>query len=109
MTQLFETILQISLSTAAVIGVLLLLVPLWQKRYSAKWRKAIWFIIAVRLLMPFSLELPQTPVQMNVDLQAAPAWQANMVDNAIADEAPALATDNAMQTVNHTAQNNGAV
>ncbi len=41
MTAFVERILQISLSMAAVIGVLLLLVPLWQKRYSASWRKKI--------------------------------------------------------------------
>ncbi len=109
MAQLFETILQISLSTAAVIGVLLLLVPLWQKRYSARWRKAIWLIIAARLLMPFSLELPQTPVQMNVDLQATPAWQAAVTDDAVTDGASVNTTDNAVQTVNYTAQDNAAV
>ncbi len=74
--QYAAALLQISLSTAVVIGVLLLLVPLWQKRYSARWRKVIWLILAVRLLVPFSLELPQTAVQLEMDLQAAPAWQA---------------------------------
>lgn len=73
MTAFVETMLQISLSMAAVIGVLLLLVPLWQKRYSARWRKLIWLVIAVRLVIPFSPELPQTAVQLGMDLQAAPA------------------------------------
>ena len=41
MTAFIEMILQIGLSMAAVIGVLLLLIPLWQKRYSARWRKLI--------------------------------------------------------------------
>ena len=68
MTNIIQNVLQISITMAAVIGVLLLLVPVWQKRYSAKWRKAIWLIIAVRLLVPFSIELPTAPVQMNVDL-----------------------------------------
>ena len=75
MTTLIERILQISLSMAAVIGVLLLLVPLWQKHYSARWRKIIWLVIAVRLVIPFSPELPQTAVQLGMDLQAAPTWQ----------------------------------
>ena len=109
MTQLFESILQISLSTAAVIGVLLLLVPLWQKRYSAKWRKAIWFIIAVRLLIPFSLELPQTPVQMNVDLQATPAWQVAVTDDAVTDGASVNTTDNAVQTESNDTVNHAVV
>ena len=71
MTNFIQNVLQISITMAAVIGVLLLLVPVWQKRYSAKWRKAIWLIIAVRLLMPFSIELPSAPVQMNVDMHQA--------------------------------------
>ncbi len=68
-----------------VIGVLRLLVPLWQKRYSARWRKVIWLILAVRLLVPFSLELPQTAVQLEMDLQAAPVWHGGQV---IADSNP---------------------
>ena len=68
MTNFIQNVLQISITMAAVIGALLLLVPVWQKRYSAKWRKAIWLIIAVRLLVPFSIELPSVPVQINVDL-----------------------------------------
>ena len=75
MTAFVERILQISLSMAVVIGVLLLLVPLWQKHYSARWRKIIWLVIAVRLVIPFSPELPQTAVQLGMDLQAAPTWQ----------------------------------
>ena len=71
MTNFIQDVLQISITMAAVIGVLLLLVPVWQKRYSAKWRKAIWLIIAVRLLVPFSIELPTAPVQMNVDMHQA--------------------------------------
>ena len=71
MTNFIETLLQISITIAAVIGLLLLLVPVWQKRYSAKWRKLIWLIIAVRLLVPFSIELPSAPVQMNVDMHEA--------------------------------------
>lgn len=62
-----QTVLQISISMAAVIGILLLLVPVWQKHYSARWRKIIWLVIAVRLLIPFSVELPAAPVQMDVD------------------------------------------
>ena len=68
MTQLIQTILQISISMAVLIGILLLLVPVWQKHYSAKWRKIIWLIIAVRLLLPFSIELSTAQDQMNVDL-----------------------------------------
>ncbi len=71
MTQFMQTVLQISITMAAVIGIMLLLVPVWQNRYSAKWRKLIWLVIAVRLLVPFSIELPEAPVQMSVNFQEA--------------------------------------
>ena len=48
MEAIMQTILQISISTAAVIGFLLLLVPIWQQRYSARWRKVIWLVIGIR-------------------------------------------------------------
>ena len=69
METFMQTILQISISTAAVIGFLLLLVPIWQQRYSARWRKVIWLVIGIRLLVPFSLELPEAPVVMDVNLE----------------------------------------
>ncbi|MBE6111835.1 MAG: M56 family metallopeptidase [Peptococcaceae bacterium] len=64
-----QTVLQISISTAAVIGFLLLLIPVWQQRYSALWRKVIWLVIAIRLLVPFSIELSSAPVQVQMDFQ----------------------------------------
>ncbi|MGM9525923.1 MAG: M56 family metallopeptidase, partial [Peptococcaceae bacterium] len=71
---LIQNLLQVSISMAVVLAVVLLLLPLWQRRYSARWRKAIWLVIAVRLLIPFSLQLPSAPVQLHMDLQSAPAW-----------------------------------
>jgi len=102
MEKLLEIVLQISLSTAAVIGVLLLLVPLWQKRYSARWRKAIWLLLAVRLLIPFSPELSVTPVQMDMNWQAVPVWQSAAMDNAMPDAADVAVTGDAVQTVRRT-------
>ncbi len=81
-----QTVLQISISMAAVIGFLLLLIPVWQQRYSARWRKVIWLVIALRLLIPFSIELPVAPVHMNMDLghivamQSYPAALENTAD-----------------------------
>jgi len=51
---LFQKVLQVSMSTSIVIGVLRLLLPLIKRSYSAKWRYLVWLIIAVRLLIPFS-------------------------------------------------------
>jgi len=95
MTNFIQNVLQISITMAAVIGVLLLLVPVWQKRYSAKWRKAIWLIIAVRLLVPFSIELPTAPVQMNVDLHETVMLSSQFVPT---DTAPVPAIPSQVET-----------
>lgn len=59
-----QNVLRISLTTSAVIAILLLLRPLLHKYYTAEWRYFVWLVIAVRLLIPFSLSLPKTPVQI---------------------------------------------
>ena len=111
MEQIFETVVPVSLSTAAVIGILLLLVPMWQRWYSARWRKVIWFVVAIRLLLPFSLELPEAPVQMNMDLTASPMfWQSTMsnpspVDNELANQkivAESFISETQLRGGNHT-------
>ena len=95
MTNFIQNILQISITMAAIIGVLLLLVPVWQKRYSAKWRKAIWLIIAVRLLVPFSIELPSVPVQINVDLHETVMFSSQSVST---DTTPVPAIPSQIET-----------
>jgi len=61
---LFHNVIKISLTTSAIIAVLLLLLPLLHKSYTAKWRYFAWLILAVRLLIPFSPSLPQTPIEI---------------------------------------------
>ena len=61
---LFLDVFRVSLTTSVVIAVLLLLSPLLRKNYTAKWRYFVWLILAVRLLIPFSLSLPQTPIKI---------------------------------------------
>ncbi|MBO5365901.1 MAG: hypothetical protein J6A39_04665, partial [Peptococcaceae bacterium] len=102
MTNFIQNVLQISITMAAVIGVLLLLVPVWQKRYSAKWRKAIWLIIAVRLLVPFSIDLPSAPVQMNVDLHETIMLSSQSVPT---DTAPIPAMSSQIETTDNVTIN----
>lgn len=52
MSGVFLTFLGISASVGAVIAVLVLLSPLLNKRYAAKWKYLIWIFLAVRLLIP---------------------------------------------------------
>lgn len=60
MGALFLTILELSLEGALLIGLILLLRPLSGTYFSAKWRCLVWLILALRLLLPLSLPLPQT-------------------------------------------------
>lgn len=59
---MINIIMEISLSMTAVILLVLALVPLMNKRYSAKGRRMLWMILAVRLLIPVNLTLPKAPV-----------------------------------------------
>ena len=61
---LFQDIIQVSLTTSVVIGLLLLLLPLIHKNYSARWRYLVWLVLAVRLLIPYSPSLPQAPIEI---------------------------------------------
>ena len=54
MRDLFLTCLSVSLSTGALILLLMLLSPLLEKKYAAKWKYWIWILLAVRLLIPVS-------------------------------------------------------
>ncbi|MGZ9583826.1 M56 family metallopeptidase [Paenibacillus marinisediminis] len=66
LTDLFLTILEISLSISIVIFILLLISSRINKRFIAKWKYWIWLVIAVRLLFPFNFTLPQAPVQIAI-------------------------------------------
>ena len=64
--RLLESMVEISLSVSAVLLALFLLEPLLKKRLSVKWRYWIWLVLAVRLLIPLNLHLPQPPVRLEV-------------------------------------------
>lgn len=51
----------ISLSISVPIAAALLLTPLWAKKFSAKGKYILWLILAVRLLIPFQVTLPNAP------------------------------------------------
>jgi len=52
---MFNKLMKISLSTALIIMLLLLFIPIIRKRYGARWRYFAWFILAVRLLIPLTV------------------------------------------------------
>lgn len=53
MTNIFLTVMEISLSISLLIAALLLFAPLLNKRYAAKWKYWIWVLLALRLILPF--------------------------------------------------------
>lgn len=54
MTDFFLSFLEISIAAGLVIVPLVLLTPLFHKRYAAKWKYWIWIFLALRLLLPFN-------------------------------------------------------
>ena len=54
MTEIFVTVLSVSLSSALLILALLLLAPVFNRRYASKWIFWAWVIIAARLLIPIN-------------------------------------------------------
>lgn len=59
MERLMNALLELSLPMAVVIAVLLTAGPLLGRRFTAKWRYWAWLFIAVRLLLPVGIPLPQ--------------------------------------------------
>lgn len=61
-----EDVLLISLSCTVVILLFLILRPVTDRRYSTKWRYFVWLIIALRLAIPFRIEIEEPPVSIPV-------------------------------------------
>lgn len=66
---LAENVLEITLAVSVIIAALLLLRPLLGKRYRARLYWWAWLLIAVRLVIPLNISLPETPVRVSV-----PEW-----------------------------------
>ncbi len=53
-TNLFLSVVEISLSTGLIVLALIIAAPLLNKRYAAKWKYWIWIFLAIRLMIPVS-------------------------------------------------------
>lgn len=53
MTNVFLSVLGVSVSVGLLIAALLLLTPFLNRRYAAKWKYGVWVVLALRLLIPF--------------------------------------------------------
>lgn len=83
---MLNNIFMISLSMSAVILLLLIISPLLNKRYSAKWRYFVWLILALRLIIPFKAELPQAPVNIPAPQNQTVVFRAEGIPFTIMDE-----------------------
>ena len=68
-----HTLLEITLTMSAVIVLAGVVGLLTRKRYAPKWRCLVWGIIAVRLLVPVNLSLPEAPVTLSEEPPAKAA------------------------------------
>lgn len=60
----FQTIVEITLAVSVVIVLLLIFSKILDKNYTAKWRYWVWLVLAIRLLIPFSISLPNAPIRL---------------------------------------------
>lgn len=80
-SDLFLSFLEISITTSFIVLFLMLLAPLFSKRYAAKWKYLIWIFLAVRLIIPFNVAdgadlvraLSQEMLQNEAEIQKADA------------------------------------
>ena len=63
---LFLSALEISLATSPIILLFILLGPLLNKHYAAKWKYRIWIVLAVRLLIPFGQAKSESVVVIDI-------------------------------------------
>lgn len=67
MTDIFLTVLNISLSTGILAAALLLILPAVTKKYASKWRFLIWAVIAIRLIVPVSGFVSRSDTQKTLE------------------------------------------
>ena len=83
---MLNNIFMISFSMSAVIILLLIISPILNKRYSAKWRYFVWLLLALRLIVPFNAELPQAPVNIPIPQNQTVVFRTEGIPFTIMDE-----------------------
>ncbi len=62
MSSIFEEMIQVSIVSAILISILLVINRISMKKYSLKWIQFLWFLIVVRLLLPMDLVTVSIPI-----------------------------------------------
>lgn len=55
--------LEVSLTTGLAICAVMLIARLAEKKFSVRWRYWVWLFIAIRLVIPFNISIPEPPVR----------------------------------------------
>lgn len=69
MNNIFLSVLGVSATAGIVILLVLLLEPLLNKRYAAKWKYWIWALLAIRLIIPFNINLAERQIKVKIPVQ----------------------------------------
>lgn len=90
-TNIFLNIIAISISTSLIIILLLVLAPLLNKRYAVKWKYLMWTVIAVRLIIPFHMDIPFPQILINVPTEiTAPIDTNSQIPRGNKNDAPTM-------------------
>ena len=76
-TNLFLNVIAVSVSTSFIIFFLLIFSSFLNKRYAIKWKYLMWVAIAVRLILPFHIDIPFPQIVIAVPAQIAVPIDAN--------------------------------
>ncbi|MCE5196157.1 MAG: M56 family metallopeptidase [Negativicutes bacterium] len=74
---IFANLIEITVAVSIVIAFLLLLSRFWDRNYTVKWRYWLWLALAIRLLIPLNLTLPDPPLQLAAPEFSMPMTAAN--------------------------------
>lgn len=87
--RIFVNMLEISLTTSAVIILVCALSPVLEKKYTAKWKYYVWMGIVVRLLIPVPFTIPDAPIQIDTAqvFQESENWQAPFLSEIVINDA----------------------
>lgn len=85
---IFSNIIEITLSTSIVITLLLILSNRLDNKYHVKWRYWIWLIISIRLILPFTITLPEPPIRLSTPevIQVAENREITEISNIESDD-----------------------
>ena len=59
MREFLSGLFEVSLTMGAVTALLLILSPVWKRRFRPQWRCWAWLLVALRLAVPFNVSLPR--------------------------------------------------